>query len=86
MQKLILALAFCLTQSFTIAQADTGVISAYVPNSKLVGKGRLSYMVWNIFDAKLYAPNGRWNPKTPFGAFSELSAQFFRCRHHGALD
>lgn len=37
-----------------------------VPNAELVGKGRLSIIVWDVYDASLYAPNGTFNPEQPF--------------------
>lgn len=41
-------------------------ISAHVPNSEKVGQGRLSYMLWDVYDAALYAPEGDWQSGKPF--------------------
>lgn len=41
-------------------------IQTYVPNPQMVGKGRLSVMFWDVYDAALFAPDGRWQEKQPF--------------------
>jgi hypothetical protein len=33
---------------------------------KLIGKGRFSFLIWNVYDAKLYSPNGIYNTNQPF--------------------
>jgi hypothetical protein len=39
---------------------------SYVPNAEKVGEGRLSYMIWDVYDATLYAPDGSWRSDQPF--------------------
>ena len=46
--------------------AKTRIVSQFVPNAQLVGEARLKYLIWNVFDAELYAPFGRWKPEAPF--------------------
>ncbi|ADU12845.1 chalcone isomerase family protein [Asticcacaulis excentricus] len=41
-------------------------VPAGVPDGKLVGRGRYSVLGLSIFDASLYAPNGRYDPQKPF--------------------
>ena len=44
------------------AWADDAVpacISAGVPHARLVGQGRLTYLMMDIYDARLYAPDGK---------------------------
>ncbi len=41
-------------------------IGSYVPNAEKVGYGRLSYMLWDVYDAALYAPDGDWQSDQPF--------------------
>jgi hypothetical protein len=41
-------------------------ISQYVPQAEKVGYGRLSVMFWDVYDASLYAPNGKWDENKPF--------------------
>ena len=48
------------------ASAETRIVSQFVPNAQLVGEARLKYLIWNVFDAELYAPYGRWKPDAPF--------------------
>ncbi len=37
-----------------------------IPEAKLVGKGRFEYMFWDIYDAYLYAPNGKFDDDKPY--------------------
>ncbi|MCW8091786.1 chalcone isomerase family protein [Alteromonas sp. ASW11-130] len=39
---------------------------ALVPNAKLVGKGTLNYLFWDIYDAFLYASEGTFQYDKPF--------------------
>ncbi|MFN3806554.1 chalcone isomerase family protein [Asticcacaulis sp.] len=48
------------------AFAGRAEVPAGVPDGKLVGKGRYSVLGLSIFDASLYAPNGRYDPQKPF--------------------
>jgi hypothetical protein len=41
-------------------------IGQYVPQAEKVGHGRLSVMFWDVYDASLYAPNGKWDKSAPF--------------------
>lgn len=38
----------------------------HVPDAEKIGSGRMTYMVWNVYDATLFAPNGDWSPNKPF--------------------
>lgn len=40
-------------------------IQQLLPQSMLVGSGRLSYLFWDIYDAYLYAPHGNYQPSKP---------------------
>ncbi len=35
-------------------------------DSNRVGKARLTYLFWDVYDAVLYAPNGKWAEDKPF--------------------
>ncbi|UDF02617.1 chalcone isomerase family protein [Asticcacaulis sp. AND118] len=48
------------------AAAARAELPAEVPDGKLVGRGRYSVLGMSIFDASLYAPNGRYDPQKPF--------------------
>ncbi|GGB35289.1 hypothetical protein GCM10011316_04280 [Roseibium aquae] len=48
------------------ALADLGAAARTVPAAELVGEGRLRILGFRVFDAKLYAPNGRYDPKSAF--------------------
>ncbi|PZO85063.1 MAG: hypothetical protein DI626_07775 [Micavibrio aeruginosavorus] len=41
-------------------------IAGYVPEAKLVGQGRAKFLMWDVYDAKLYAPGGVYNENKPF--------------------
>jgi hypothetical protein len=40
--------------------------NSLVPNAKLVGEARYKYLLWSVFDAKLFAPNGQLMSGAPF--------------------
>jgi hypothetical protein len=50
------------------------IVQKYVPNAQEVGKGRLSVIFWDVYDAVLYAPNGKWDAHKPYA----LSIHYFR--------
>jgi len=41
-------------------------IKSKVPAAKKVGDGRLSYMIWDVYDAALYASEGVWQKTKPY--------------------
>lgn len=48
------------------ALADTKPILKNVPDSQKVGSGRLSFLIWDVYDAALYAPNKIYQSNQPF--------------------
>jgi hypothetical protein len=62
---------FLLSASPVIA---SDVAQKYVPNAEQVGIGRLSVAFWDVYDATLYAPNGKWDAHKPYA----LSIDYFR--------
>jgi len=48
------------------ARADLGAAAKSVPSASLVGKGRLTFLGFKVFDAELYAPGGTYSPSEPF--------------------
>jgi hypothetical protein len=42
------------------------VANKNVPNAQMVGKGRFTFALWNVYDAMLYAPEGKWSPDKPY--------------------
>ncbi len=65
MQNVIRMACALVILGMTSAYAIDPIFSA-VPNAEKVGKGRLSYIFWDIYDATLYAPNGTWDEAEPF--------------------
>lgn len=59
--KHILLVIFTLLSTNAFAAVD-----ANVPNAAEVGTGRLTYMMWDVYDATLYAPEGVYSPTRPF--------------------
>ncbi len=54
------------------AIADLQTAQRYLPSAELVGKARMEYLFWDVYDAELYAPHGIWNKSQPFA----LSLQY----------
>lgn len=64
LNRLIPALA--LLHFLYIPTATASVIDRYVPQAEKVGEARMSVMMWDIYDAALFAPNGQWSGQEPF--------------------
>lgn len=41
-------------------------VRRHVPEAEVVGQGRLVFLLWEFYDATLYAPGGRWEGDAPF--------------------
>ncbi len=65
--------AFLLVPNDTLFAANS-VIKQRIPNIDIVGSGRLTKFVWDVYDATLYAPEGEWSERKPF----ILSIQYLR--------
>ncbi len=51
------------------AQASNGVpklVSSAIPGAAKVGEARYSYLFWDVYDARLFAPQGKWQAQQPF--------------------
>lgn len=49
-----------------VVSASSNILPTVLPDAQLVGKGKLTYMVWDVYNATLYAPKGQWNKDKPF--------------------
>lgn len=57
----------CLLTCLGISPAyASDYINSYVPDAALVGEGRARVLVWDIYDARLIAPKGKWMEAGPF--------------------
>lgn len=43
-----------------------GAVLASVPDAAVAGRGTLTYLFWEVYQATLYAPQGRFDPEKPF--------------------
>jgi len=41
-------------------------LEAVLPDGEVVGSGRVSHLVWDLYDVELVAPNGEYAPEQPF--------------------
>ncbi|MTH98123.1 hypothetical protein E1297_19175 [Roseibium sp. RKSG952] len=48
------------------ALADLRTASRYVPSAELVGEGRMTFLGFRVFDARLFAPDGSYSTSRPF--------------------
>jgi hypothetical protein len=51
---------------FTTPAVASDIVSEHIPDAKIVGKGRLSVILWDVYDATLYAPENGFDPQKPF--------------------
>lgn len=56
------------------SHADMATADRHVQKADLVGQGRMKVMLWKVFDASLYAPNGQYSESQPFA----LSLSYLR--------
>jgi len=65
MRKIVrTACAYALIGISPVYAAD--YIYNHVPEAKLVGQGRAQVLLWEVYDAKLYAPEGVYKDTKPF--------------------
>lgn len=63
----IFTLTLCLlAASPAIAKPLPVCVIQHIENPVLVGTGRLSYAIWDVYDAWLHAPNGKLKDGKPF--------------------
>lgn len=62
----IVSVALMSPPSLVSARADLGAAANHVPSADLVGKGRLTFLGFKVFDAELHAPGGTYSPTQPF--------------------
>ena len=55
-------------------KADISIAQRYIDQPHLAGEGRMKVMLWNVFDAQLYAQDGEFDPNAPFA----LSLSYLR--------
>ncbi len=70
--RFIMVLVGILVSGF--ARADVAIAGRYVADAELVGKARMKVMLWNVFDARLYASDGQFEKTQPFA----LSLSYLR--------
>lgn len=56
------------------AYAAAPLIQKAVPNAQISGTARYSYYIFDVYDATLYAPKGKWSLHEPFA----LSLKYLR--------
>lgn len=62
-------LLFLAMMSFSVvarAEIIPEPVSAYVPAAAITGQARMTYMFFDVYDAALYAPEGRWSAEGPY--------------------
>jgi len=59
-------IALLIIISFGAKAATAAGISEWVPQAKLVGQARMTYLFWHVYDAKLFAVDGKWQASAPF--------------------
>lgn len=64
---------FTLSLLLSLPVMANEVMHKYVPNGKQVGSGTLSFALWEVYDATLYAPDGKWDAHNPYA----LSIHYF---------
>lgn len=63
---LALLMVVATTIAPTPAKAELAAAARTIPAAELVGKGRMTYLGFKVFDAELYAPGGTYRASAPF--------------------
>ena len=71
MRYLIAVLCLLLVPDVPVLAQSAGsdvpaFVLAAVPQAQPVGTGTMTYMVWDVYDAELMAPDGHYSPDQPF--------------------
>ena len=65
MRKIILSIAaMSLLAPASVSASE--YIEKHIPQAQKVGEGRLSYLIWDVYDAELFAPQGTWKSEQPY--------------------
>ncbi len=64
----LLWLMFIVVSSPAIADpiSPPSYILSYVPQATAMGSGRLTYLLWEVYDARLFTPRGTWKNTPPY--------------------
>ena len=62
--RVYLLLLFLL--SFNAVAETPATLKEFMPTPEKVGEARLTYYFWDVYDAALYAPEGRWQGQPPY--------------------
>lgn len=62
----LLVLSLSLSLSLGASANSMTVLSNYMSQPQKVGEGRLNFMFWQVYDASLFATEGKWQQKKPF--------------------
>ena len=49
-----------------LAQSVPDYVAKQVPEAQVVGNAMFTYLFWDVYDATLYAPKGKWQSDAPF--------------------
>jgi hypothetical protein len=64
-RSFILSLSVCFLGAFN-ANASVDMIGKHVQSPAMVGEARYTYILFDVYDAKLFAPKGVWDFEKPF--------------------
>jgi len=63
------AILLVLMLGFSTAAISAEVIMRAIPNAQPVGEARLTFAFWDVYDATLYAPQGKLGKNMPFALY-----------------
>ncbi len=54
------------TPAYALQPICSFIPCSLIPNIQKVGQARMTVMLWDVYDATLYAPEGKWRQDKPF--------------------
>lgn len=70
----LIMLLCCITLTTPSAAKALEFIDNYIPDAKISGSDRYSYVFFDVYDVTLFAPSGQWTKSEPFA----LSLKYLR--------
>lgn len=61
-----LIVATILSSAPVMANPSPPYLTLHVPQAAELGRGRLTYLLWEVYDARLFTPKGSWQNKPPY--------------------
>lgn len=81
MRSAVFLLGLFFISPAALAESAPAYITPLVPKASEAGSGRLTYLLWDVYDARLFVPQGKWSDEPPYA----LELRYLRDLDGGAI-